>query len=245
MNVLLTSGSATAGFGKRPNMISKGTDSPRPLLFQRHCCRSSSPTMRAENVARGGRVEEHGASAPNDSAAGGSFRRKKKTLYGVPKAPRGADLRRRRRRRRGCRLRSNVRQDDLLRCRLRSNDRHDCTKDQIPVRIERDWNDWLYVERILRTIERPEATVIIALKRNANKAGDRVCQFLGKLLTALLCKSRRAATGCKNPERMAPESSPPPQATLPENQNSSMIPMVVICLSRLHSPERLSISAMK
>ena len=67
----------------------------------------------------------------------------------------------------------------MLRCRLRSNDRDDSSEDQIPFRIERDWNDWLYVERILRTMERPKATVIIALKRNADKAGDRVRQVLG------------------------------------------------------------------
>ena len=153
--------------------------------------------MRAENVARCGRVEEHGASAPNDPVARWSFRRKEKTLYGVPKAPRGAHLRRRRRRG-GCRLRSNV--------------RHDCSEDQIPLSIDGDWNDWLYVERILLALKGSKATVIIALKRNADKAGDRVCQFLGKLLTALLCKSQRGATGRKNPEDVVRKSSLPPQA---------------------------------
>ena len=45
--------------------------------------------------------------------------------------------------------------------------------------IDRDRNDWLYVERVLPAFERSKATVIIALKRNADKAGDRVRQFLG------------------------------------------------------------------
>ncbi len=167
--------------------------------------------MRAENVARRGRIEEYGASAPNDTVARWSFRRKEKTLYGVPKAPRVAGLRGCRDLR-GCRLRSNVRQDDLRGCRPRSNDRHNSSEDQIPLSIDRDWNDWLYVERVLPALERSKATVIIALKRNADKAGNRVRQFLGKLLTVLLCKSRGAAARCKDPQKVAPKGSPPPQA---------------------------------
>ncbi len=70
--------------------------------------------------------------------------------------------------------------------------------------IDRDWNDWLYVERILPALERSKATVIIALKRNAYKAGNRVRQFLGKLLTTLLCKGRGTpAAGCKDPQKVA------------------------------------------
>ena len=70
--------------------------------------------------------------------------------------------------------------------------------------IDRDSNDWLYVERVLPALERPKATVIIALKRNADKTGDWVCQFLGKLLTALLCKGRGTlAAGCKDPQKLA------------------------------------------
>jgi hypothetical protein len=111
--------------------------------------------MRAENIACCGWVEEYGAGAPNDTVARWSFRRKEKTLYGVAKAPRVAHLRGRRDLR-GCRLRSNVWQDDLWGCRPRSNDRHNSSEDQIPLSIDRDWNDWLYVECILPAFRGPK-----------------------------------------------------------------------------------------
>ena len=143
---------------KRPDIVGERAEQPMPLYREDDDRRSCTPAMVAEILIGRGRQQECRPDAPDDFAR--LCRREEE---------RGIE----------------ISDPELLMARGRQlglgDHRRDPAGDQVPIRIDRDWNDGLDVEDLLRRMKRPDTEIRIRLKWEADEVGDRVLRFFREL----------------------------------------------------------------